>query len=292
MHQNITPEEYCRQKVYYSSSSFYYSFLTLDIDRRQAIFSVYAFCREVDDIVDECTDVQLAIHKLTWWRQEIRRMYNQSPTHNVTRALLVAVNKYNLEQIWFETILDGMEQDLVQSRYLDFTSLEQYCWRVAGVVGVISAHIFGFFHMQTLEYAKKLGLALQLINIIRDIKEDAARGRIYIPISDLQAHNISVKDILSGIDSAELKNLLMAQVQRAYDIYQNAISILPQEDRYLQRSGLVMGEIYKNILDEIIYQDYKVLEGKISISKMRKIFIAAKILLQNRKYKHIKPITK
>jgi phytoene synthase len=274
---NLTPNQYCQQKVANSSTSFYYSFLLLPKEKRQAIFSVYAFCREIDDLVDECDDPQLALHKLNWWRQELRRIYNNQSTHPVGHALLETIKQYNLKKEWFDTIIDGMEQDLSQNRYIDFINLEQYCWRVAGVVGVISAHIFGFKNPKTIEYAKKLGLSLQLINIIRDVGEDSRRGRVYVPINDLQTYNLSVQSISTNEYSDNFRKLMSFQAQRAYDIYQDAINTLPQEDRSNQRAGLIMGAIYKRLLDEIIDADYQVLHQRISLSPATKLWIASKV---------------
>ncbi len=276
---NLTYQQYCQQKVANSSTSFYYSFLPLPKEKRLAIFSVYAFCREIDDIVDEPNDPQFALHRLNWWRQELRRVYNNQPTHPVGYALLETIKNYTLKKEWFDTIIDGMEQDLTQNRYIDFINLEQYCWRVAGVVGVISAHIFGFKNQKTIEYAKKLGLALQLINIIRDIGEDAGRGRIYLPINDLQSYNVTVKNIVNREYSDNFYKLMSFQAQRAYDIYQDAINNLPFEDRICQRAGLIMGAIYKRLLDEIIDTQYQVLHQKVSLSPLTKLLIAVKVWL-------------
>jgi len=283
MYEHLNPEEYCQNKVANSSSSFYYSFLPLPKDKRNAIFSVYAFCREVDDIVDESQDTQLAMHKLNWWRQEIRRVFNKQPMHAVSKALLITIEEYKLKKEWFDTILDGMEQDLSQNRYLDFIGLEQYCWKVAGVVGVISAHIFGFKDQQTLEYAKKLGLALQLINIIRDVGEDVRRGRIYLPINDLQNFNVTSQQLKNQQYSDNFTNLMAFEIQRAYDIYQDAIESLPKIDRLSQRPGLMMGSIYKCLLDKIIDSNYQVLHQRISLSPIKKIFIASKVWLLTKK---------
>ena len=276
---NLTPQQYCQQKVAASSTSFYYSFLLLPKEKRQAIFSVYAFCREIDDIVDNSNEPQSAFNKLNWWRQELRRIYNNQPTHPVSYALLETIKIYTLKKEWFDTIIDGMEQDLNQNRYIDFVNLEQYCWRVAGVVGVISAHIFGFKNHKTIEYAKKLGLSLQLINIIRDVGEDAARGRVYLPINDLQSCNITVQNILDKEYSDKFYKLMSYQSQRAYDFYQDAINALPAEDKMNQRAGLIMGAIYKRLLDEIIDTQYQVLDQRISLKPITKLWIAAKVWL-------------
>lgn len=169
----MSPDEYCQQKTVQSGSSFYYSFLFLPPERRRAITALYAFCREVDDIVDEISDQSIARIKLAWWRNEVAQMYSGAPTHPVTQALKPHLQAYDLKQEHLQAIIDGMEMDLDQSRYLDFAGLRKYCWHVAGVVGILSASIFGVTDPKTLQYAEKLGLAFQLTNIIRDVGEDA-----------------------------------------------------------------------------------------------------------------------
>ena len=177
----MTPDEYCRQKAAQSGSSFYYSFLFLPPPKRNAITALYAFCREVDDVVDEVPDPGVARTKLAWWRQEIARAFDGTPQHPVAQALAPVVREFALPLDQFQTILDGMAMDLEQSRYLDFSALELYCHRVAGVVGLMSAEIFGYTDPKAKGYARDLGVAFQLTNICRDVGEDARRGRIYLP---------------------------------------------------------------------------------------------------------------
>ncbi len=178
----MTPDQYCQEKCAASGSSFYYSFLFLPAERRQAIMALYAFCREVDDVVDECNDVSLASTKLAWWRQEVQRIADGNPQHPVGLALKKVAPGISLPTEQLLEIIDGMEMDLQQSRYLDFKGLSLYCYRVASVVGLLAAEIFGYTDRQTQKYAHDLGMAFQLTNIIRDIGEDARRGRIYIPM--------------------------------------------------------------------------------------------------------------
>ncbi|MES2324808.1 MAG: squalene/phytoene synthase family protein, partial [Pseudomonadota bacterium] len=178
----MSPDEYCQQKTVQSGSSFYYSFLFLPPERRRAITALYAFCREVDDTVDECTDQSIARIKLAWWRNEVSTMYAGKPSHPVMQALAPHLASYQLQEAHMQAIIDGMEMDLDQTRYLDYPAMQRYCWHVASVVGILSASIFGFTDPKTLAYAEKLGLAFQLTNIIRDVGEDARKGRIYLPV--------------------------------------------------------------------------------------------------------------
>ena len=194
----MSPDEYCQQKAAASGSSFYYSFLFLPPERRRAITALYAFCREVDDTVDECTDESIARIKLAWWRTEISNMYAGKQSHPVTQALQPHLANYNLQEKHLQAIIDGMEMDLNQTRYLDYTALSKYCWHVASVVGILSASIFGVTRPETLEYAEKLGHAFQLTNIIRDVGEDARKGRIYLPINELQQFNVTAADLLNA----------------------------------------------------------------------------------------------
>lgn len=272
----MSPDEYCHQKTVQSGSSFYYSFLFLPQERRRAITALYAFCREVDDTVDECTDQSVARIKLAWWRTEVSKMYEGTPTHPVMQALQPHLAVYNLEQKHLIAIVDGMEMDLDQSRYLDYPALQRYCWHVASVVGILSASIFGVTNPRTLEYAEKLGLAFQLTNIIRDVGEDARKGRIYLPISELQQFGVTAADLLNARHSDKFEALMRFQVARAYKTYDEAMALLPKEDRRAQRPGLMMAAIYRTVLDEIERDNYQVLNQRISLTPIRKLWLAWK----------------
>jgi phytoene synthase len=272
----MSPDEYCQQKTVQSGSSFYYSFLFLAPERRRAITALYAFCREVDDTVDEATDASLARIKLAWWRTEVSSMYKGTPTHPVTQALKPHIEVYHLEEQHLQAIIDGMEMDLDQSRYLDYPGLRKYCWHVAGVVGILSASIFGFSNPQTLAYAEKLGLAFQLTNIIRDVGEDARKGRIYLPVNELQQFNVTAADLLNARHSDKFENLMRFQVARAQKVYDEAFALLPKEDRRAQRPGLMMAAIYRTVLDEIERDGYHVLNQRISLTPLRKLWLAWK----------------
>lgn len=270
----MSPDEYCQQKAAQSGSSFYYSFLFLPAQRRRAITALYAFCREVDDIVDDCSDASVAYSKLTWWRQEISAMATGHPTHPVTQALQPHLQPYALEITHLLAIIDGMEMDLGQSRYADFADLQRYCWHVAGVVGILSASIFGATTPETLRYAEKLGLAFQLTNIIRDVGEDARKGRIYLPINELQQFNVPAADILNARHSDNFVRLMQFQAQRAERTYVEAFAALPAVDRRAQRPGLIMAAIYRALLHEIERDGFKVLNQRISLTPIRKLWLA------------------
>ena len=272
----MSPDEYCQQKAAQSGSSFYYSFLFLPVERRRAIMALYAFCREVDDVVDECNDVSIAHNKLAWWRKEITAMLAGSPTHPVTKALAPHMAAYALDGQHLQAIIDGMEMDLSQTRYLDFPGLQKYCWHVASVVGILSASIFGVTDPQTLKYAEKLGLAFQLTNIIRDVGEDARKGRIYLPVNELQQFNVTAADILNARHSEHFENLMRFQAQRAHALYEEAFALLPPADRRAQRAGLIMAAIYRALLVEIEHDGFHVLSQRISLTPIRKLWLAWK----------------
>ena len=272
----MSPDEYCQQKTLQSGSSFYYSFLFLPPERRRAITALYAFCREVDDTVDDTTDQSVARIKLAWWRTEVSAMYKGNPTHPVTQALAPHVEPYKLEEKHLLAIVDGMEMDLDQSRYLDYAGLQRYCWHVASVVGILSASIFGYTNPQTLAYAEKLGLAFQLTNIIRDVGEDARKGRIYIPVNELQQFNVTAADLLNARHSEKFEALMRFQTERAQRTYDEALALLPKEDRRAQRPGLMMSAIYRTLLDEIERDGFHVLTQRISLTPLRKLWLAWK----------------
>ncbi len=272
----MSPEQYCQEKCASSGSSFYYSFLFLPQERRRAIMALYAFCREVDDVVDECNDVALASTKLAWWRQEIERVAEGQPQHPVGQALQAVSRDFNLPKEQLLEIIDGMEMDLQQTRYLDFKGLSLYCYRVASVVGLLAAAIFGYQDRQTQKYAHDLGMAFQLTNIIRDVGEDARRGLIYIPIDELKQFNVPAADILNAKYSDNFTALMRFQTERAEQYYAQAFALLPAVDRKNQRPGLIMAAIYRTLLDEIRRENFQVLHQRISLTPVRKIWIACK----------------
>jgi phytoene synthase len=272
----MNPHEYCRQKAAASGSSFYLSFFFLPRARRQAIMALYAFCREVDDLVDECPDAALAATELDWWREEIGRVQNGRPLHPAGLALQEVRREFNLSAEYLLDIIDGMQMDLQVTRYPDFAQLARYCYRVASVVGLLSVEIFGYREPATLRYAHDLGLALQLTNILRDIGEDARRGRIYIPEDELRRFSVSAEDILQGRYSENFTALMRFQKVRAESYYVRALAWLPPVDRKSQRPGLIMATLYRALLHEIEARAFQVLRQRITLSPRRKLWLALK----------------
>lgn len=236
--------------------------------------ALYAFCREVDDVVDECTDTNIARIKLQWWRETMQQTFNGAPQHPVQKALVTTIDTFNLPLEYFLEIIDGMEMDLNQTRYATFKELSLYCYRAASVVGLMAAEIFGYQDRRSLKYAHNLGMAFQLTNILRDVREDAMRGRIYIPQDELQQHGVTETDILNARQTAGMETLFRFQAQRARDYYETAFEQLPEQDRYSQRSGLIMATIYLHTLNEIEKDHYRVLETRISLTPIRKLWLA------------------
>jgi len=273
----MSPEEYVQRKAAASGSSFYYAFLFLPRPRRAAITAFYAFCREVDDVVDEVEDASVARTKLAWWRTEVARAFAGEPTHPVMRALMPCTAAYGITAAHLQQVIDGCEMDLEQTRYLDFPGLSRYCHLVAGVVGEVAARIFGQQDPMTTAYAHKLGLAFQLTNIIRDVGEDAMRGRIYLPIDELQRFAVKAHEILQRIYSERFTALMQFQARRAHAMYEEALALLPAIDRRSQKPGLMMASIYRTLLREIEDDDFQVLHQRVSLTPLRKLWLAWKV---------------
>ncbi len=276
----MTPDQYCQQKAVQSGSSFYYSFLYLPLEKRRAITALYAFCREVDDVVDECTDAAVAHAKLAWWRQEVAAIFGDEhdvkPSHPVTKALAAVAKTFNLTAGRLNEIIDGMEMDLSYNRYADFDTLRRYCYHVASVVGLCSVEIFSYRNPDTLKYAQDLGLAFQLTNIIRDVGEDARRDRIYLPQDELARFGVSEEDILQSRESDNFRRLMEFQIERAESYYASAFAALPTEDRKNQRSGIIMAAIYRTLLQEIKNDGCHVMRQRVSLTPVRKLWLAWK----------------
>ena len=272
----MTPDQYCQERAAQSGSSFYYSFLFLPAERRRAIIALYAFCREVDDVVDECSDADVARAKLAWWRKEIAGVFEGTGAaqHPVAQALIPVVRRFDLPRRHFEEIIDGMEMDLSYNRYPDFPTLQSYCYRVAGAVGLMAAAIFGYRDPSTLTYAENLGTAFQLTNIIRDVGEDARRNRVYLPLDELSRFGLSAADVAQLRETDAFRKLIEFQIDRAQDFYNRAFAALPATDRKSQRPGLVMAAIYRTLLQEIRADGNRVLNQRTSLTPLRKLWIA------------------
>ncbi len=273
----MTPTQYVQDKAAASGSSFYYAFLFLPEPRREAITAFYAFCREIDDVVDDMVDPSVAASKLAWWSSEVAGAYAGKPTHPVLQALMPLTATYGIEQQQLQAVIEGCRMDLEQTRYLDYPNLQRYCHLVAGVVGEVAARIFGQTQEQTTRYAHTLGQALQLTNIIRDVGEDSLRGRIYLPVNELQQFDVKAHEILKRTYSDRFVALMQFQAQRAHGLYDEALALLPAEDRRAQKPGLMMASIYRTLLREIEAENFSVLHQRIALTPLRKMWLAWKV---------------
>jgi 15-cis-phytoene synthase len=270
----MTPQQYVQDKAAKSGSSFYYAFLFLPPPRRAAITAFYAFCREVDDVVDEVSDPSVAATKLAWWRREVAAAFAGTPSHPVLQALVPIAADYAIRADHLQAVIDGCQMDLEQSRYLDFPGLARYCHLVAGIVGEVAANIFGRNSEQTIAYAHRLGLAMQLTNIIRDVGDDARRGRIYLPVDELKQFDVKAQEILNRGYSERFTALMKFQAERAHRCYDEAIALLPEAERSAQKPGLMMANIYRSLLREIEADGFQVLHQRTSLTPIRKLWIA------------------
>jgi len=271
-----TPQNYVQVKAAASGSSFYYAFLFLPPPKRAAITAFYAFCREVDDVVDDVADPSVAASKLAWWAGEVGQLFAGKPSHPVMRELQPHIEPYNITAAHLTAVIEGCQMDLQQNRYLDYPALERYCHLVAGVVGEVAARIFGQTTDLTTAYAHAMGQAFQLTNIIRDVGEDAMRGRIYLPVNELQQFDVKANDILKRVYSEQFVALMQFQADRAHQLYDQALAMLPAQDKRTQKPGLMMANIYRALLREIERDGFQVLHQRTSLTPIRKLWLAWK----------------
>jgi 15-cis-phytoene synthase len=258
-----------------ASSNFYYAFMLLPGERRRALYSVYAFCRFIDDIADDESAADPAA-LLERWRSELERVYSGSPAHPISRALAHNVRAFGIPRRYFEEIIDGVEMDLARTRYECFNDLRLYCYRVASAVGLICIEIFGYHNPRARDYAEHLGVAFQLTNIIRDVSEDAARGRIYLPLEDLRRFGVGEDEILRGVDTYRFRRLMEFETARARSFYTEAERALPAEDRSSMLCAEAMRSIYRALLERIARKDYGVLGQRHRLSTTRKLYLVGR----------------
>ncbi len=273
----MSPQEYVQQKAAASGSSFYYAFLFLPPPQRAAITAFYAFCREVDDVVDEVSDPGVAATKLAWWQREVQQAFAGEASHPVMQALMPHTAAFGIDAGHLLAVVEGCQMDLQQSRYLDYAGLRRYCHLVAGVVGEVAARIFGQTVPATTAYAHTLGQALQLTNILRDVGEDALRGRIYLPVDELQRFDVKAQELLQRQYSDRFTALMRFQAERAHALYDEALALLPAADRRSQKPGLMMASIYRTPLRELAASGFQVLHQRIAVTPLRKLWLAWKM---------------
>ncbi len=272
-----------------SRSNFYYAFLFLPRAQREALYSVYAFCRVSDDLVDESPDgagppagrsgappdtTRETLERLKDWRADLEACFQGQARHPVLQRLGETIQTFRIPRHYFEELLNGVEMDLTKTRYASFAELQQYCYRVAGVVGLMCIEIFGYRHPETRTYAEQLGTAFQLTNILRDLAPDLERGRLYLPLEDLTRFGVSVADIAGGRRTPALRELMAFEVDRARRFYEAARAALPAEDRRGMLAPEIMGAIYARLLHRIEASDYDVFARRIRLSDAERMRLA------------------
>jgi len=266
---------HCRHILQRSGSSFALAFWLLPAGPRAAMTAFYAFCRLVDDAVDEAPDAAGARRQVDDWRRQVESIYAGGRlTHPVSRALAEAVERYGIRQQHLQWLLDGVEQDLVQDRYQTFAQLSEYCFRVASTVGLVCLSVMGVEGTRARRYAELSGLAVQLTNIIRDLGEDARRGRIYLPLEDLARHGVSEEDLLRGRKLPALQRLIDFQVERTRTIYRMAAAWLPARGRGRLFFAEALRHTYQQLLEEVAGLGAQVLDNRARLSRGRKLVIA------------------
>ena len=271
-------------------SNFYYSFSLLPRDERDAMQCVYEFCRYTDDLVDEDMPIDSAIEqeivaqpivekkrrRLAWWRNEVEKCYANTSTHPLMKGLHKVILRFKIPKQYFLTLIDGVEMDLVRSRYQTFDELKDYCYAVASIVGLICIEIFGYRYEETKEYAVDLGIALQLTNILRDIKQDAEKGRIYLPHEDMLRFGYTENDLLHGTYNWQFIELMKFETARARAYYQSARGHLRKDERFTMFAAEIMDAIYFRMLRKIELSEFAVFDKRIKVSTPHKLLIALK----------------
>ncbi|MEA2624139.1 MAG: 15-cis-phytoene synthase [Candidatus Binatota bacterium] len=265
---------YCRDLTRRSATSFYSAFRLLPAARRDALYAVYAFCRAVDDAVDDADPCD-APRAIAGWREELERCYRGAPTHPITSAIAASLERFPIPRAALGAILEGVEMDLTRARYETFAELEVYCRRVASAVGLAAIEIFGYRSPLTREYAVRLGIALQLTNILRDVSEDAARGRVYLPEEDLARFDYPAGDLFLGIYNRRFRSLMEFECERARSYYRGAEAVLAPVDVPRLRSAELMRRTYEEVLDRIVAEDYDVFGRRLGVPRRRKAWLAA-----------------
>jgi len=273
LHYSSNPAQ-CHRITKGSNTNFYYSFLSLPSEKRKAIYSIYALCRCLDDVVDKSDSKLEASENLLKWTTEIINMYERRPSHPVTVELKPYIERYSIPRKYFFELIKGVEMDLTKNRYGTFDELHKYCYRVASAVGLICAEVFGYRNVETLGYAVDLGIAMQLTNILRDIKADAAKGRIYLPLEDLRKFGYTEAELCSATYNQAFVEIMQFECQRAWSYYKRAQETLPKEDRKAMIAAEIMRAIYSRILNKIEASNYNVYSSPPQLSKLQKIYIA------------------
>jgi phytoene synthase len=273
---------YCSRLTRKSRSNFYYSFLFLSKEKREAMYAVYAFCRSVDDVADGDAPVAEKQHYLDEWRRELDRCYAGRPSHPISVKLAQSMQRFPIPKDHFEELIAGVEMDLTHNRYPTFHDLYEYCYRVAGVVGLMCIEIFGYRNPKAKDYAVNLGVALQLTNIMRDVRVDAVRDRIYLPQDEMVRFGYREAELLQGAYTPAFLELMRFAGTRAHQYFQNAQQLLAAEDRRSLVAAEIMGAIYHRLLESIEASGYRVFDRVITLPTTYKLWIALATWARNR----------
>ncbi len=280
--KDLSPENQEREITRQSKSNFLYSFSLLSKEKNEAINTVYAFCRKTDDIVDEENEnLETKYYKINEWRSEFEKaLKNGDSKYSLLNNVNRIINKFNIPVEPFFDLIKGMEMDLRKNRYRTFPELKDYCLKVASTVGLMSIEIFGYNNPKTKDFAVNLGIALQLTNILRDIKTDAENGRIYIPLEDLETFKYTEEDLLKFKYNDNFINLMKHECSIARHYYNEANKNLTREDKGLMFAARIMEHIYFRVLKKIEMKNYNVFEKKVKVSKLKKLYITAGVYLK------------
>ncbi len=272
---------HCHQVAKEQARNFYYAFITLPAKKRRAIYVAYAFCRLCDDIADEELPVQIKIEKLAETREGLKECYAGAPRGPVFVALRDAAQAFDIPQQYFEDVIQGVEMDLTWSRYRNFEELRSYCYKVASTVGLICIQVFGYDKSSARDYAIDLGLAMQLTNILRDVKEDADRGRIYIPFEDMERFGYAESDLLNGVINQPFQGLMSFQAARARSLFESGWRLLPLLPVRSRACPAVLGGIYSHLLDRLEAADFPVFDGRVTLSAREKLLVTARLWVES-----------
>lgn len=269
-----SPQQYCVEKAYQTGSSLYYSLRVLPTPTLEALISLHALFRELSDVLYECHEVRLAQIKLEWWATELRQLFHGETTHPVTRALVPVVARYQLAEHYFQELVEGQLALLEQPHFNTFADLSQYCRSSDGVASLLCCYVMGFQHDNTLQYAERLGIALALARGVRFLRRDLQQGRLTLPLETLQHFQVSEDDLLSLRHTPELQHLLHHHTQQIYQQFQTAFAALPNIDCFAQRAGLIRARLSLAALREVEADGFRVLDHRISLTPVRKLWLA------------------
>lgn len=278
----MTPQQYCQEQVLREGSSLYYSLRFLPTAQRHTLTALHAFFYEISEIKHKCQDIDVAKAKFQWWQQEITRTFENASQHPICQALTEPIQHYQLQQHYFQEIVEGLQLDLEVTGYAKFEDLEEYCKHTSSVLSLLGTQVLGYQNDSTLKYAEQLGIALQLTYILRGLRRDTLKRRIYIPQDELERFGVNKQTLLDGQLTEMIQAVLAYQATRIRAYYHHAFQYLAKEDCFNQRSGLIRAQLALATLQEIENDGYQVFKHKIHLTPLRKLWITWRTLWQAR----------